>query len=455
MAGLLTRFKAAADAFRGRGAQRIAFPGSAGSWAGWLNGPRTSINYALEVGRPADNSAVTACLGWIADAWTEAMPYMGRATRKGEDKVYEHALLQLFERPNGYYSGQLLRDGILQDLLTEGTAYVRIIRDRFGIPAELYWLPTEAVKPYWDGPEEWIRYWEYTPQGQLIKIDPADLMVWKQGINPANGGRTGYSRLKAAMRDIYTDNEASNTINAILKNRAQMGIMVAPDSRYFAELLKGGVQPYAAGYTQEAAKELELKINAKNQGDNRGSTNVFSVPMSVTEFGSVIGDVASDALHNLAEERICAVFKLPPVVVGLGTGLQQSSDRHNMETSQRQAWVNCVIPLQNQFARLVTDTLVPQFETGRWRFGFDRGHIEALQENTDEKAKRVALLWQADVIKHGEARAEMGYEDDAATKELYYSEFTGGQDEPEEEPELTDDAKQFKAKMVARWRKEQ
>lgn len=442
----------AAAALRGKGANAPIFPGTSGHWSGWLNGPRTSINYAYEVGRPGDNSAVQANLGWIADAWAEVLPYVGKKTSDGEDKDYEHRIVQLFERPNPYYSGQLLRDGILQDLLTEGTGYVRIIRDRYGIPSELYWLPTDAVRPYWDGPNEWIRYWEYTPQGQLVKLAPEDVLVWRQGINPTNGGRTGYSRLKAALRDIYTDNEASNTVNSILRNRAQMGIMVAPDSRYFAELLKGGRNPFEAGYTEEAAKEIEAKINAKNQGDNRGSTNVFSVPMSVTEFGSVIGDVASDALHNLAEERICAVFKIPPVVVGLGTGLQQSSDRHNMETAQRQAWVNCIIPLQNQFARVVNDSLMPQFEKAGYRFGFDRSHIDALQENTDDKAKRVALLWEKDVIKHGEARSEMGYEADDATADLYYSEFTGGEPDPETPDELTEEAKQFKAKIVNRWR---
>jgi HK97 family phage portal protein len=455
MASILTRFKAAAAAFRGKSGAQVLFPGTSGSWAGWLNGPRTKIDYPIEVGRPGDNSAVQSCLGWIADAWPEAIPYMAKSMRGGkEDKQYQHALISLFERPNAYYSGQLLRDGLLQDLLIEGTAFARIVRDRYGIPVELYWLPTDSVRPFWEGPDEWIRYWEYTPQGQLQKIDPADMLIWKQGINPTNGGRTGYSRLKSALRDIYRDNEAANTTNAILKNRAQMGIMASPDGRYFAELVKGGINPFEAGYSKEVAQELETRINAKNTGDNRGSTNVFSVPMSITEFGSVLKEVSSPELHNLSEERICAIFKIPPVVIGLGTGLEASSDKHNMETAQRQAWLNCIVPLQNQFARIMTEEMVPQFEVGQWRFGFDRTNVDALQENTSERADRVVKLWQGDVLKHGEARSEMGLESDPATEELYYSEFTGTGEQPEEQGQgdLTDEAKQFKAQMVARWR---
>lgn len=453
MAGLLTRFKAAADAFRGRGVSRVVFPGSSGSWSGWFGGPRTSINYHWEVGRATDNSAVMACFGWIVDAWAEAIPYMARTQRGGQEaKQYDHALIRLFEHPNPSYSGQLLRDGLLQDLLVEGSAYAQIVRDRYGIPIALYWLPTEQVKPYWDGPNEWIRYWEYTPQGQLQKLDPADVLIWKQGINPADGGRTGYSRLKSALKDIYRDNEASNTTNAILKNRAQMGLVLSPDGRYFAELVKGGTRPWEAGYTEDNAKEIEARVNAKNAGDNRGSTNVFSVPMSITEFGSVLDQVSSTTLHNLSEERICAIFKIPPVVVGLGTGLEASSDKHNMETAQRQAWLNCIVPLQNQFARIITETMVPQFETGPWRFGFDRTGVEALQENTNERADRVVKLWQGDVLKHGEARAEMNYEVDEATADLYFSEFSGAGEQPAEQAVDTEQAQAAKAAIVKRWR---
>jgi hypothetical protein len=216
--------------------------------------------------------------------------------------------------------------------------------------------------------------------------------------------------------------------------------------------VKGNVDPVSVGYSKEVANELEARVNSKFTSDGRGSTAVFSVPMSVTQFQSVLKDLSDDTLRNISEERICAIFKIPPVVVGLGTGLENSGDRHNMETSQRMAWLNCIVPLQNQFARLVTESLVPQFETGPYRFGFDRTSVEALQENTDDKAKRVSLLWQGDVIKHGEARSEMGYAPDAATQDLYYSEFTGGDPEPQAEPDMSDEAKAFKAKMVGRWR---
>ena len=142
------------------------------------------------------------------------------------------------------------------------------------------------------------------------------------------------------------------------------------------------------------------------------------------------------------------------MVIGLGTGLEASSDKHNMETAQRQAWLNCIVPLQNQFARIMTEEMVPQFEVGPWRFGFDRTGVDALQENTSERADRVVKLWQGDVLKHGEARSEMGLESDPATEELYYTEFTGTGEQPAEQgqDDLTDDAKQFKAQMVARWR---
>jgi hypothetical protein len=280
MGNFLNRIKAAANALKGASSPGTVFP--TGMGGSWLYGPRTNLDFKAEIGNPLDNSVVASCFGWLSDSWKEAEPVVERKVAAGKtENELDHAVLELVENPNMFYSGNLLLDGMLQDYVFDGTAFAEIKRDKYGVPNQLFWMPTEAMEPYYvaDG-SEWIRYWMYTIGGKRRDVDPKDVLVWQQGIDRNYGGRKGYSRFKAAIAETYSDNEARNTVNAILRNRAQMGLMITPSDRFMAEIVKAGINPKEAGYNQKTADEIKEKINARHTKDGRGSSEVFSVPMA-------------------------------------------------------------------------------------------------------------------------------------------------------------------------------
>jgi phage portal protein BeeE len=389
-----------------------------------------------------DNSIVASCIAWKSKNWAQASPVIKRLRRLTEpSNEFDHALVKLLNRPNPHYSSRLLREALLQDYSLDGTAFIRIIFGAYNLPVALYWMPTEQMVPIYnaDG-SEWVRYWEYTAGGQVTKLDPSEVIVWKQGVDRATGGRRGRAPFQAGIAEAYSDNEARNTVNAILRNRAQMGMMVAPDGRYFAELVKGGVKPYEAGYNPAQAQEIEARVNSKNTGDRRGSTNVFSVPMSITEFGSVLDKLDSRVLRSFSEERICALFGIHPVVLPMGTGLAASSDKHNMETAQRMSWLNGIVPEQDSFADAINE-LIPLMDArpDTARFDFDRSQVEALQENADNLSTRVMAQWKDDAITHDELRGRLGYKTDDARKGKYYSELVAAGDPMADDPTQEED----------------
>lgn len=428
----------------GKEGTRHSFPGATGYQ---LYAPRTSIDYKTEAGSPMDNSIVASAMKWKSDNWSQARPVV-RRTKRGSDEPsneFDHALVQLLKRPNPYYSGRLLRDGLFQDYELDGTALMRVIYGRYNLPVELYWLPTESMVPIYqmDG-SEWIRYWEYRAGGIATKLANDEVFVWKQGIDRLTGGRKGYSPFKAAIADVYSDNEARNTVNTILRNRAQMGVMVSPSERYFAELVKGGVKPWEAGYNPAQAAEVEARIDSKNTRDRRGSTNVFSVPMSVTEFGSVLDKLQSQELRGLAEERVCSILGVHPVVISLGSGLRASSDKHNMEMAQRMSWVNGIVPVQDSFAECVNYELLPLMDSrpDTAVFDFERSGVEALREDADAVSVRLLDQWEKDAITHDALMSGLGYKIDSARKGKYKSELITG--DPAGDNPVEEAAKQFK-----------
>lgn len=444
-----------ASRFRGKATEPL-FAGSSSTWS--LFGPRTSIDYKQEIGSPMDSSIVAPLMGWIVDAWQEAEPVVFRDKENGDDPDIErkHAVLDLLNRPNPFYSGRMLHEALIQDLKLDGTAFVQIISDRYGLPMEAYWLPTDTMRPeYNSNGTEWVRYWECTIGGQTKKVDPSELLIWREGVDRATGGRRGYSRFKACIADVFSDNEARNTVNTILRNRMQMGVVATPSERYYAEIVKAGVNPKEVGYNEATAKELEDKIAAKNTRDGRGSFNLFATPMTITEFGSVLDKLDSRVLRSIPEERTAAAFKVHPVVAMLGTGLQASSDKHNMEEASRISWLSGIVPLQNSFADLINEELLPLTETKtNGRFGFDRSQVLALQESSDAVATRLLSIWKEDGITHDELRVGIGKKADPARKGLYYSDIFAPapeEDDDEDKPD-DDDAKALKTTLSEKWR---
>ena len=98
-------------------------PVPAQSAAGWRFLPRSYRNYQRDVGDGSNSSIVLACVNWVCRNFPEA-PLKLETKEAGDDYgvVGDHAIFELMERPNPFYSGILLWYATLFDWTVYGNA---------------------------------------------------------------------------------------------------------------------------------------------------------------------------------------------------------------------------------------------------------------------------------------------------------------------------------------------
>jgi HK97 family phage portal protein len=103
--------------------------------------------------------------------------------------------------------------------------------------------------------------------------------------------------------------------------------------------------------------------------------------------GGMPKDMEMHDTRNFAESRICSVFGVPPIIVGVGVGLERATYA-NYEQAQQSFWSETMIPFTRTIASALTRELLPEFATTTDRgafINFDTSNVKALQEDNSER----------------------------------------------------------------------
>src|SRR5690554_206278 len=65
----------------------------------------------------------------------------------------------LLEEPNPYMSGQVLQEKIANQLALNNNAFILIVRDEYGLPAELYLIPCSGVEAIHKNNELYLKFY--------------------------------------------------------------------------------------------------------------------------------------------------------------------------------------------------------------------------------------------------------------------------------------------------------
>lgn len=371
-------------------------PGAAPTFLGLLK--RTRFDYRREVGDCLDSSVVTAPIAWVQRALPEAKLEVCRDKPGGEtDELPDHPMLALIQTPNPFYGDIALWMGTLLSFLTDGNAYWVIVRNSYGRPVELWYVPHWMLEPMWpsDG-SLYISHYRYTPGGGTGQMDiPFDDVVhFRHGINPRNI-RKGLSPLDGVIREIFIDLESSNFVASLLRNMGVPGVVISP---------KGGAMP-----APEDVEATKTWFKQAFGGDNRGGPLVMGAPTDVQAYGWNPQQLNMSEGRDVAEERVCACLGIPAAIVGFGSGLQQTKVGATMEEMRKLAWNNGVLPFARMLADELQRSLLPQFGnyTGM-KVGWDTSNVIALQEDEDKKTERLNKQLNSGAITLFEWRVEMG-----------------------------------------------
>jgi HK97 family phage portal protein len=367
---------------------------------------RTRIDYAAEVGDPTRNSIVVAVVGWIARNFPEAPVRVARVAANGTREYVPMAdtgagaMLKLLERPNAFFSGVLLWMATIVDLYTTGNAYWIKIRGDRTFPDRvtgLWWVPKKLMQPAWrDDGTDFITEYRYTVDGEVYRIDPRDVIHFRDGIDPDNM-RMGRSKLASLFREIFTDDEAANFSATLLKNFGVPGVIIAP-----ANTTAGAGQK-----TDTAA--VKQKFVDTFGGDNRGEPMVMSGPTDIKVLSFNPEQMDLRGLRRVPEERITAVLGVAAIVAGLGAGLDRSTFT-NYREARSAAYEESVIPMQRLIAAELEVQLLDDFVdlTEGWDVDFDLRNVRALAEDVDAIWKRNESSATKGLLKRSDFKRAIG-----------------------------------------------
>lgn len=336
------------------------------------------------------NSVVMSLINW---AWVQSSAAPLAVFRKDDDATDQDEIVKLplvldaFNAPVEGVSAKNAAFGMWISLITEGTAFFYPVRDARNRVVGLqylyhYYCTFEGGK---------IRY--TSPSGETIFFDEQDLIILRYGIDPEDS-RKGYSPLKACLREVMTDQEASEYLRAILSNFGIVGSIISSDDD---------------NVDFDAEAVLAAWKNATS-GSNRGKTLVSNAKLKIQQVTSSPKDMILEKVRNIPEQRICAAFGIPPAVLQLASG-QESSTYNNLTQMIRLAWNQFLIPITDIIASQLTDQFLRIFTDDLALYlGFDRRTVEALREDRKELESRYALLYQGGIVTLNEARTALDFE---------------------------------------------
>jgi HK97 family phage portal protein len=364
---------------------------------------QSRIDYAAEVGDGLSSSLVAAVLLWIARNFPEAPPAVWpKDVPSGQEQpVAGHPLVRLLERPNPFFTGPQLWWATVVDWHANGDAYWLKVRNGLGTVSELWWLPSWQVRAESDDDSVFITHYVYTVDGVELRIEPERVVHFRYGSDPHNP-RQGMSPLSAAIREVFTDDEAANFTATLLRNMGVPGVIVSPDIDG-----EGG----GAAITEAEAEAVKDTIRTSFTGDRRGDVAVLTGRTKVEQFGFSPEQLVLNELRQIPEERVTAAVGIPAVVVGFGAGLKRSTFS-NMAEAREAAYEAGLIPMQKILAEEIRFQLLTNFESDphAWIFGFDLSKVRVLQEDLYRLAQRLDLGVRGGWAQVAEARQAAGLE---------------------------------------------
>jgi HK97 family phage portal protein len=398
------RFTAAIKAVR-FGGQPYAI-----SWGGygvpyWSNQWGRNVNYAQAVGDPLDNSIVAAACGWIGRTFPEAPIRIVRETKNGNEPVVAHPLALKLRRPNPFDGPSTLWTPAMLSWILDGNVYFQIERTNGGDVLSLWYRPHWQMEPRWNSPYSFVDYYDYTVDGKTEKIDARDVIHLRNGKDPRNQ-RKGLSQIKSVIREIYSDNKATEYSAAMVTNYGTPNMIISPSNP-------------DQSFTEAQAATIKQNTIEKTTGDRRGEPIIFLDPVKVDIPAFSPRDMNVRESQFTPEERISAVIGIPAVVVGLGAGLNRST-YSNTEQMKAAAYDSYLIPTQRSIAEQLTIQLLPNFSTDAAEMvDFDYANVRALQEDADKLAERSAKVFTSGIIDRARAKTLIGIEPDTDDEGIY------------------------------------
>lgn len=317
------------------------------------------------------SNAVQACVNARTKALS-SLPIKLYSKRKDADgnrkEISSGPARDLLDSVNPYWTFERWMDMTEQSLCIWGESFT-FYATQGGKPKELWWARADQVKVH-PHPTEYISHFTYDPGkgGQPIRFEREETL-WLRYPNIANQYE-GLSPLMSSLLSADASIAAMKSNLAIFRNGLTAAGMVSPGQNQ--------------NLTQEQAKIVADDLNRRFKGENNAhKVGVLRFPVDVKQLSMTPKDAQFMDMMNLSLEDIARAYAVPIDMIG-GRRTYQ-----NVEGSDKQFWVNCIIPEARFIAAEITEQLLSLFG-GDMVAEFDDSDIDVLHEAESAKWEREA-----------------------------------------------------------------
>lgn len=368
-----------------------------------FHGPGATEAYEAFTGRYMGygdgNSAVVACLLALSMAYFEPDLMVRRKDPRGNLRTVDSGplmgLQDLLDHPHPELTATELWFWWAWALNSDGNAYLEKVRSGVGNVVQLVPRSPLLIRPMTDeGSGNVIDWYKFTyAPGKWTRIRREDMVHGRLGIDDRDH-RLGLAPIKRLVRHVCADDEASRFATTLLGNYGVPGLVVMTPDKSLDE---------------QSATEIKSRARAAFGGQSRGDVGVLSNGASMAQFGFSPEQLNLKALHQIPETRIAAVMRVPPAVVGLSVGLEQTSNFASFEQVREQFVEQTLAPLWKLRDDKLDAQLLPEFSSNRNdAIRTDLQSVRALQEDEHALHKRANEDVESGAISMNEYRQMIG-----------------------------------------------
>ena len=345
-----------------------------------------------------ENSAVYACLSAYVKLYAE--PHMRLYAGSYQDieksqAADDHRVYRIIRRPNDsrIQTWKILMKWAKWMTKTDGNAYfvkVRegggdIITNTTGRVLQLWPVSPMRMQPYTvKGSGDFISYYALDAgHGQHHKIPRENVIHLIDQIDDRDM-RRGVGAVRHILREKITDEESNLFVSAIMANAGVPGLVISP---------QGEIE-----FDEDDAEVIKRKILLKTTGDKRGEPLVLASAAKVDQYGFDPESMALSAVWSHLEQRIAGVLNIPPVLAGLGAGLEAAT-YSNIRTARAMFVEDTLFSDWAQDGEALTMQLGGDFALSDGEYlAFDWTNVRALQDAALDWRKWALNAWELNGI---------------------------------------------------------
>ncbi len=256
------------------------------------------------------------------------------------EEVLEHPILSLLKSVNPFLNAFDLWELTTLYQEVHGSAYWLLRFDAFGVPEEVWVLPSQHVTPKRrQNSTKVVDYYEYRSGGAAEDYSPEEVIHFRYP-DPRDPYCSGISPLKAAWESVGLASSYNAFRSAKFDNRALPDALISPEE------VMG----------EEERDRLEMEWNAKFRRGGAGRVVVPDSPVKVQLLEQSMGDLAALAEQGKSKEDIANAFHVPIAFLTTNTNLA------NLYASERQHMAQAIAPRLRRRDEKLNEQLVPLYD---------------------------------------------------------------------------------------------